>query len=536
MEWRRLIAGLSVLTLAAAGAATAAEETTLADAVEQGQGKLVRTLLAEGADVNAPQVDGTTALHWAAYHDDLDTARLLVEAGADADAANRYGVPALSLAATNGNAEFVQFLLDAGADPNTALLGGETVLMTAARTGNLGAVQALLGAGADPNARERREQTALMWAASEGHLGIVNALLDAGADVHASLRSGFTPLFFAVREGNIDVVHRFLDAGVDVNAVLVRVKDGPDAAVNNASYRPIDDGMSPLLLAVRNGHFELAVELIEAGADPNDQRSGFAPLHTMSWVRKPDASDRGDPPPIGSGSLTGLQFVRKLVELGADVNLRLNSAIRPPHTASRLGMEGATAFLMAADRADVSFMQLLLELDANPFIPNVEGSTPLMAAAGLGTTAPEEEAGSEAEARDAVELLVELGADVDAVDDNGDTAVHGAAFASFPTVVQQLADYGADIHVWTQPNEQGRTPLFIAEGFRGGLPRPSRATIEVVTFLMDGAGISTAGPRPELIDQYSLPAQQPQTPPAQPEKQEKQEKSEQDAKAKPQAR
>jgi ankyrin repeat protein len=534
MDWRRLIAGLSVLTLAVAGAATAAEETTLADAAEQGQGKLVRTLLAEGADVNAAQVDGTTALHWAAYHDDLDTAKLLIEAGADANAANRYGVPALSLVATNGNAAFVQFLLDAGADPNTALLGGETVLMTAARTGSLGGVHALLRAGADPNARERREQTALMWAASEGHLGIVNALLDAGADAHASLRSGFAPLFFAVREGNIDVVHRLLEAGVDVNAVLERVKDGPDAAVNNASYRPIDDGMSPLLLAVRNGHFELAVELIAAGADPNDQRSGFTPLHTMSWVRKPDASDRGDPPPIGSGSVTGLQFVRKLVEWGADVNLRLNSALRPPHTASRLGMEGATAFLMAADRADVPFMELLLELGADPFIPNVEGSTPLMAAAGLGTTAPEEEAGSEVEARDAVDLLVDLGANLDAVDDNGDTAVHGAAFASFPTVVQQLADYGADIHVWTQPNEQGRTPLFIAEGYRGGLPRPSRATIEVVTFLMDGAGVSTGGPRPELVDQYSLPAQQPQ--PVQPDKPEKQEKSEQDAKAKPQVR
>ena len=116
-----------------------------------------------------------------------------------------------------------------------------------------------------------------------------------------------------------------------------------------------------------------------------------------------EARDRGDPPPIGSGGLTGLQFVRKLAELGADVNLRLNSALRAPHTASRLGMEGATAFLMAADRADVPFMELLLELGADPFIPNVEGSTPLMAAAGLGTTAPEEEAGSEAEARDEAE-------------------------------------------------------------------------------------------------------------------------------------
>ena len=536
MDWRRLIAGLSVLTLVLAGTAIAAEDVTLADAAEEGQAKLVRTLLAEGADVNGAQVDGMTALHWAAYHDDVDTARLLIEAGADANAANRYDVPALSLVATNGNAAFVQLLLDAGADPNVALLGGETVLMTAARTGSLAAVQALLANGSDPNARERQEQTALMWAVAEGHLGIVNALLDAGADVHASLRSGFNPMFFAAREGNIDVVHRLLEAGVDVNTVLERVKDGPDAAVNNASYRPVDDGMSPLLLAVRNGHFELAIALIEAGADPNDQRSGFSPLHTMSWVRKPDASDRGDPPPVGSGNLTALQFVRKLVDLDADVNLRLNSAVRPPHTASRIGMEGATAFLMAADRADVPFMQLLLELGADPFVPNVEGSTPLMAAAGLGTTAPEEEAGSEVEARDAVQLLVDLGANIDAVDDNGDTAVHGAAFASFPTVVQQLADYGADIHVWTQPNEQGRTPLFIAEGFRGGLPRPSRATIEAVTFLMDGAGVSTGGPRPELVDQYSLPAQQPQPPPAQPDKPEKQEKSEQDAKANPQVR
>lgn len=530
MDWRRRIAGLSVLALALAGPAGAAEDATLADAAEQGRAGLVRTLLAAGAEVDAAQVDGMTALHWAAYRDDLGTARLLVAAGAAAGAANRYGVTPLSLAATNGNAAFVRLLLDAGADPDTVLLGGETVLMTAARTGSLAAVQALLAGGADPDARERRGQTALMWAASEGHLGIVNALLDAGADAHASLRSGFNPMFFAVREGRIDVVHRLLGAGVDVNAVLERVKDGPDDVVNNASYRPVDDGMSPLLLAVRNGHFELAVELIEAGADPNDQRTGFAPLHTMSWVRKPDASDRGDPPPIGSGNLTALQFVRRLVALGADPNLRLNSANRPPHTASRLGMEGATAFLMAADRADVPFMQLLLELGADPFTPNVEGSTPLMAAAGLGTTAPEEEAGSEAEARDAVQLLVDLGADIDAVDDNGDTAVHGAAFASFPSVVQQLADNGADIHVWTVPNEQGRTPLFIAEGFRGGLPRPSRPTIEAITFLMDGAGISTGGPRPELVDQYSLPAQQP---PAQPDKPEK---SDKDAKAKPQVR
>ena len=221
--------------------------------------------------------------------------------------------------------------------------------------------------------------------------------------------------------------------------------------------------------------------------------------------------------------------MRELVALGADVNARLASAkARAPHTASRLGMEGATAFLMAADRADVPLLRLLLELGADPFVPNVENTTPLMAAAGLGTAAPEEEAGSESEAREAVQVLLDLGADIDAVDDNGDTVMHGAAYASFPTVVQLLSDNGADIEVWSQPNEAGRTPLFIAEGYRGGLPRPSRATIEVVETLMVGAGVSTGGVRPEIVDQYAKP------PPEKPEKPEKPAQPEKAAKPKPQ--
>ena len=544
MNWRR-IAGCAALALGVAVgageaesaasegfASAAAADVSLADAAERGRAALVRTLVEGGADVNATQVDGMTALHWAAYHDDTATARLLVRSGADADAENRYGVRPLSLAASNGNAGLIGLLLGAGADANAGLLGGETVLMTAARTGSLEAVEALLAHGADPEARERRGQTALMWAAAEGHAEIVHALVEAGADVHASLVSGFTPLFFAVREGHIDVAQAILGAGVDVNGLLERVKEGPDEAVNNASYRPVDDGMSPLLLAVRNGHFELAVALIEAGANPNDQRTGFSPLHTMSWVRKPDASDRGDPPPVGSGNLTSLQFARALVELGADVNARLRpTEARPPHTASRLGVEGATAFLMAADRADTPLMRLLLDLGADPLLPNADGSTPLMAAAGLGTTAPEEEAGSEAEARDAVRMLLDLDADIDAVNEEGDTAMHGAAYGSFPTVVQLLADHGADIEVWTQPNEQGRTPLFIAEGYRGGLPRPSRPTMEAITALMVGAGVPTDGPRPELVDMYSRPVPEPA-----PAKPKKPGPSEQSGKAKPRAR
>jgi ankyrin repeat protein len=512
------IAGSAVLVMTLAvgvAGAAPADDATLADAAERGDMALVRTLLDGGADVNLPQVDGLTALHWAVYHDDVATARLLVTAGAAVAKANRYGVPPLSVAATNGNADAVTLLLEAGANANTTLRGGETVLMTASRTGSLGAVRALLAHGADPNAVERRNQTAVMWAAAEGHASVVHALLEVGADMDVRLKSGFTPLFFAVREGHIDVVHTLLEAGANIEEVLQRVKDGPDRTVNNASYRPVDDGISPLIMAIRNGHFELAVALLEAGSDPNDVRSGFAPLHTMSWVRKPDESDRGDPAPIGSGNLTSLQFVRALVALGADVNLRLEEdAPRQPNSASRTNSGGATAFLLAADRADATLMQLLLDLGADPLIPNLDASTPLMAAAGLGTAAPEEEAGTEPEALIATQLMLDLGADIDAVNADGDTAMHGAAYGSFPTVVDLLAAHGADIRVWNTRNKQDRTPLFIAEGHRFGLPRPSRATIEVITMLMDGAGVSTDGERPEIVDQYARPVEPPA--PAQP--------------------
>ena len=513
MNWGR-IAGLSILVLGLAGvgvsAQTQAEARTLADAAEMRDGARIRGLLQEGADVNASQVDGMTALHWAVYNDDADIAGLLVRSGADVNAHNRYGVPPLSLASTNGNATVVSLLLDAGADPNETLEGGETVLMIAARTGSLEAVQGLLAEGADPNARERREQTALMWAAAEGHAPVVEALIDAEADVHATLGSGFTAMFFAVREGHIDVALALLEAGVDVNEVLQRVREGL-AASNNASTQPINRGMSPLLMAVRNGHFELAVVLLKAGADPNDQLTGFAPLHTMSWVRKPDASDRGDPAPIGSGNLTSLEFVRELVALGADVNLRLDEeAPRQPNSASRVRSGGATPFLLAADRADITLIRLLLELGADPFIPNLDNTTALMVAAGLGTSAPEEEAGTQAEALEATQLMLELGLDVNAVNDKNETAMHGAAYGSFPAVVDLLANNGADPQIWKRKNERGWTPLFIAEGYRFGLPRHSRPTIEAVERLMLAAGIPTDGPRPIHVDQYST------TPPAPP--------------------
>jgi ankyrin repeat protein len=494
MDWRN-VAGLVFLGLGLGTGAAAADRASVADAAERRDRAEVRTLLQAGADVNAAQVDGTTALHWAADHDDAETVTLLVRARANVNAVNRYGVPPLALASTNGSAAIVTLLLDAGADANATMKGGETALMLAARSGNAETVRALLVRGARTDARERRGQTALMWAAAEGNAAVVRVLLEAGADMKATVDSGSTAFFFAVREGHLDVVRTFLAAGTDVNAMLRRSENAP--------------GVSPLLLAVQNGHFDLAIALVDAGADPNDVRTGFAPLHPIAWVRRPDNSDISDPaPPAGSGRLSSLQFVRDMVKRGANVNLRLpKGAPRQPNTSSKVETEGATPFLLAADRADLPLMRLLLELGADPLLANDNNTTPLMAAAGVGTGEPAEEAGEESEALEAVKMLLDLRADINGVNNDGETVMHGAAHAISPLVIELLAQRGADPKVWSIPNKYGRTPLFIAEGFvnPGGLPRPDAPTIKAVTRLMLAAGLSTEGKRPEFVDRYSAP-------------------------------
>jgi ankyrin repeat protein len=471
--------GLALVLLAPASGSLAAD-APLADASEKGDRAGVRTLVGRRADVNRAQVDGMTPLHWAVYHDDLATAKLLVDARADVKAANRYGVTPLSLACTNGNGAMVELLLDAGADPDTRLRGGETALMTAARTGKPGPVKALLARGADVNARERHGQTALMWASAEGHAEVVEVLLRAGADFRTPLPSGFTPLAFAAREGRADVVRVLLKAGADVNEAMRTKKSSPRAPAR---------GTTPLILAVENGHFEVAVALLEAGADPNDQRSGFTALHTLTWVRKPNRGDdeSGDPAPIGSGNLSSLQFVEKLVERGADVNARLERGASGRGVLSR---NGATPFLLAAMTADVPLMKALVKLGADPRQPNAEHSTPLMAAAGLGCLAPGEVAGTEDEALEAVKLALELGNDVNAVDDNGETAMHGAAYKNLPRVVELLSSKGARVDVWNHKNKHGWTPLLIAEGHRPGNFKPSPETIAALHRAMRAAGVS----------------------------------------------
>lgn len=462
----------------------AAPDSRLVEAVKKNDKTATRTLLQQHADVNAPDADGSTALHWAARWDDLETAGLLIKGGANVKAVNRYQVTPLSLACTNGDAAMIELLLKAGADANSVLPGGETVLMTAARTGKADAVKALLAHGASANAVEGEGQTALMWAAAEGNTAAVTMLLEFGANLHAASKGGFTPLLFAVREGQAETVRALLKTGASPNEVMTRSRSLPS---QYESYSIT--GTSALLLAVANGHFELASALLDAGADPNTSGRGWTPLHEITWVRKP-GTGTNDPAPKGSGSLDSLELVKRLVAHGADVNAKMTK--RRPVGTTTLNMTGATPFMMAARTGDAELMRVLAQLGADPNLPNADGTTPLMVAAGVGTKSPGEDPGTEKEILEAVKVAVELGADVNAADKKGETAMHGAAYKQLPSVAQFLYDQGAKIEVWNQKNQLGWTPLRIAEGVhRAGELRFSTSTAAALREIMAKAGVST---------------------------------------------
>ena len=461
----------------------AAPELRLVDAAKKMDRSAIRTLVEQRKDVNATDTDGSTALHWASHWDDLETAQLLVRAGANVKAATRYGVTPLSLACTNGSAAMIELLIKAGADPNTALPEGETALMTAAKTGRLEAVKALLAHDASVNKVESwRGQTALMWAAAEGHANVAEALIERGADIKARSAAGFTPLLFAVREGHMAVVRALLKAGADVN-------DSFQAVTKRTQGAPAT-GTSALVLAVANAHYELASMLLDAGADPNASAQGWTALHTITWIRRPGAGSN-DPAPVGSGSMDGLELVRRLVNRGANPNARMTKRVGVGLTS--LNTTGATPFLLAARTGDFELMRVLAALGADPLLPNADNTTPLMVAAGVGTRSPGEDAGEEREVLEAVKVAHQLGGDLNAVDNNGDTAMHGAAYKWLPSVAQYLADQGAKIEVWNRKNKtNGWTPLRIAEGVHRGMNlRRSPETAAVLRTVMAAAGVST---------------------------------------------
>ena len=490
-------------------------DSALVEAARQGAVETVATLLEAGADVDAAGPDGTTALHWAVQRDDRPLARRLLAAGAGADAANRYGVTPLALAAANGSAPLVGALLDAGADPEAPSPGGDTPLMMAARTGRPEVLRRLLEAGVDVHATESwRGQDALMWAAAEGHADAVLALIAAGADVEARSNGRLTPLLFTVRGGHIAAAEALLSAGADIHGAA-------------------RDGTTPLALAVVNAHYALAGRLLELGADPNRPDPRGSVLHALAWIRRPGSGR----PPLPTGTLDSLDLARALLEAGAEPNVRIEwreipfevdlGIVRPPPGISVgrnfLSFVGATPFYLAAKHADVDLMRLLVRHGADPLTPTDQRITPLMAAAGVGFwdgESPGPLNGTPEEVRlQAVRLAIELGNDIHAAADFGDTelvgdgpdlllrhplnllqldaqqdrgdmrwggstALHGAAMMGSNLIVEYLLEQGADIDA---PNALGWTPLMIAGGVF--VANTEKAWPDTVALLRDlGAG------------------------------------------------
>ena len=371
------IAGLATALTLALAAPAAARDSRVADAAEQRAATAVSALLTEGADVNAPQPDGATALHWAVYWDDLAVARALLRAGADPHAVNEYGVTPLELAATNGSEPMITALLQAGARPDAALPNGQTPLMTAARTGTVAAVNALLSAGAAVDAAHTSKgQTALMWAIAQQHRAVTRVLIAHGANVGARTTSGFTPLLFAAREGDLETARLLLANGVDVNASA-------------------DDGVTPFLAATARGHVDLALFFLAHGARPDGNLAvlGYTPLHwAVTTFETNPVTYPGIQPPGEWAAMSGipdregkLALIKALLAHGADVNARTTTPLlvqAPPGGGSFSYNPGAgvTPFFAAAASADAEVMRLLVAHGADPLVTSPSGQTPLMIA------------------------------------------------------------------------------------------------------------------------------------------------------------
>jgi uncharacterized protein len=455
----------------------------LVDAAKNMDKPAIEKLIAQHVDVNAADVDGATALHWAAYNDDLPTVELLIRQGATAATVNRYGVSPLSLACANGNGAVVRALINAGANPNDVLHEGETPLMIAARAGGLDAVKALIAKGANVNAADEwRGQTALMWAAAEGNASVVRTLVENGARIDTRSITGFTAYLFAARDGGIEAALALLDAGVSVDEALIRRRSAEPGA-------PSAPGPNALMLAVSNAHYELAARLLEKGANADADTLGWTTLHQITWVRKPGAGGN-NPAPNGSGTMSSLEMVERLVNHGANINARITKS--PNVGTTDLNLVGATPFLMAARTADAELMRLLAKLGADPLLANSDDTTPLLAAAGVGTRSPGEDPGTESEVLEAVKAAHELGGSLNSVDNNGQTAMHGAAYKQVPSVAEYLIANGADIAVWNTKNKSGWTPLRIAAGVHRGMNfRDSPAVAAILRRELTAAGMST---------------------------------------------
>jgi uncharacterized protein len=467
-----------VLALVATGTVTilsvpfaASSTPSIVDAVKRQDQTATRALLKQRADVNAVDVEGMTALHWAAHWDDLGTVRALIRAGARAKVANRYGVTPLHEACTVGDIAIIEALLDAGADPNAALGEGETPLMTAARTGNAPAVRMLAVRGADVNASEKwRGQTALMWAAAENHEGVARLLIELGADVnarsmhyefpaltggnggiiHDRAEGGLTALMFAARQGSIETAERLIAAGANVN-------------VEEPQY-----GFTPMQTAIFNGHYDFAARLVDHGANVND-----GSLYTAIEMRNLATYSNRPNPPESDKQFSSLDVVKLLLARGADPNQPYAKRIPPRQAQGDINVTpGATPLYRATRATDLTLIRTLLDKGANPSVTTKDGSTVLMVASGFGVRRGGDEEiadkAGRADPLDAVKMFVDAGADVNASNDSGNTAVHYAAQTGAARIVEFLAANGARLDA---KNTQGKSPLDLARGATAALLR-----------------------------------------------------------------
>ena len=413
----------------------------------------VERLLSAGTDPNSRYGDGTTALHWAAHRDSGPLVARLLDTGADVNAADDHGTTPLALACLNGSLAVVETLLAAGADANLARTNGETPLMTAARVGNLEVVRRLVAAGADPNAAEATlGQTALMQAIAENHTPVARVLLEVGGSASARSMNRFTPLLFAAQQGNIEAAGLLLSAGADVN------ESAPDGIGGNTNARTRfveDTEAAMLLVAIDSEHAEMALFLLEQGADANHKGAGRTALHAAVQRAMPEV-------------------VSALLERGADPNARMEK--RLPYVSRRIlqanGLSpsniGATPFFLAASFGDLESMRLLLDGGADPTLRTNDGTTALMVAAGADYVEGADKYGLrwfgdnlalQESALETATVLLDLGLDINATNDNGQTPLHGAVYLGGTLLVPFLVERGAEINVM---NARGQTPWMIA--------------------------------------------------------------------------
>jgi ankyrin repeat protein len=506
-------------------------ESTLVTAAMEDDVEGVRLLLKQGADVNAAQGDGSTALHWAAIRNDLEIGRLLIRAGANVSSATRIGeLTPLYLAAGAGNAAMISELLRAGASAKaTNSINGTTALMKAAASGSTEAVKLLLDHGADPNARESGlDQTAVMFAAAADRGEVVKLLAARGADLkltskvthiapqkdldsdnfpldadlilHANLppgkaaaaaalagrrasptvSGGLTALLLTARDGRLEAMRALVEAAADIN------------------QRSAGDRSTPLVMAIINGHFDAGKLLVDHGADPNlASQDGLAPLYAVidaQWA--PVAG--GPVPATAREKISYLELMKALLDHGADPNARLGKKLwfRPLfHDQMWIGTPGSTAFWRAAQATDLAAMRFLIAHGADPTIPSEEGDTALMLAAGVGW-AGNFTRNAPSSALEAARFCLELGLDANAQDVTGYTALMGAAWRGDNNLVRLLVERGAKLDARTH---RGWSATDMATGpylrTTGATPHPDT----VALLLKLGAPALTPHPREDIL-------------------------------------